>query len=522
MGHPGLQGAKGGQPEARKQQPAAEFKAPPAPPLIVKMRVDKGDTLESLSKACGLPVEKLVAANGGRQRMREGDVLRFALPLPRDRASMLRFLSHTRTVMEAAEARQATAAQSEPHTRAVPGEGSLELGQAVHAQLPPRPPPTALQASLLAALYLAGVAAKGAAVADGRGPARVDAYNSSAYTGTPPDDWLARQNVQSREPAWLALDEVYYALMAGTRQPVFRLRPGQPTWLAWEDRGDLLRFLDGMAAGGQLEDRAAARVQAVEPLDFLTDADANSRTVAFVPRGVKVPSGATDGEVLEVLRDYTLLLPRAEAESILARRASRASPVAHAVSGGNDAGPGPGFTDWVDGARRGATLADVAASVDGSVAEAGIYSRRGRPRPPAPPVGSGPGPASKAAAGPACTGPAWWEALPCVFVPEADLGQGGAMGFITADLADGGPRDAAVIAFEARRDAEAAAWAWAAAQKAVVVSERLLPIPPAELKKAAAAKGLRVVVFRAGQLPLRPGLSADQLAGMFVLFGRGN
>ena len=34
-------------------------------PLIVKMWVDKGDTLESLSKACGLPVETLVAANGG-------------------------------------------------------------------------------------------------------------------------------------------------------------------------------------------------------------------------------------------------------------------------------------------------------------------------------------------------------------------------------------------------------------------------------------------------------------------------
>ena len=31
----------------------------------MKMRVDKGDTLESLSKSCGLPVETLVAANGG-------------------------------------------------------------------------------------------------------------------------------------------------------------------------------------------------------------------------------------------------------------------------------------------------------------------------------------------------------------------------------------------------------------------------------------------------------------------------
>lgn len=36
-------------------------------------------------------------------------------------------------------------------------------------------------------------------------------------------------------PAWLALDEVYFAL-AGNEQPVFRLRPGQPAWLAWEVR----------------------------------------------------------------------------------------------------------------------------------------------------------------------------------------------------------------------------------------------------------------------------------------------
>lgn len=55
-----------------------------------------------------------------------------------------------------------------------------------------------------------------------------------------------------------------------------------------KDRGDLTRFLDGMVAGGQLADRAAARAQAVAPLDFLTDALANNRAVAFAPRGVKV------------------------------------------------------------------------------------------------------------------------------------------------------------------------------------------------------------------------------------------
>ena len=65
-----------------------------------------------------------------------------------------------------------------------------------------------------------------------------------------------------------------------------------------------------------------------------------------------------------------------------------------------------------------------------------------------------------------CWRAAWWEALACVFVPEAEASAGGAMGVITVDLADGGPRDAAVLAFEAHRDAEAAAWAWAAAHEA--------------------------------------------------------
>ena len=225
-----------------------------------------------------------------------------------------------------------------------------------------------------------------------------------------------------------------------------------------------------------------------------------------------------------------------------------------------------------------------------------------------------------------------------MFVPEAQASAGAGMGVITVDLADDGPRDAAVVAFEAQRDAEAAAWGWAAAHEAaegrpqcapvvssrlscvrikrskaynggtdllvcsctsaayacymqasicvvVVVSRggraafctyhlaepssalsghaqakplhaqsrrltcftmhgvihitelvrvqnvslltpwhvggRVQPFAPGELKQAAVGKGVRVVVFRAGQLPLRPGLSADQLAAMFVMYGRG-
>ena len=65
-----------------------------------------------------------------------------------------------------------------------------------------------------------------------------------------------------------------------------------------------------------------------------------------------------------------------------------------------------------------------------------------------------------------CRRAAWWEALACVFVPEAQASAGGGMGVITVDLADDGPRDAAVVAFEALRDAEAAAWGWAAAHEA--------------------------------------------------------
>lgn len=83
----------------------------------------------------------------GKRRVREGDVLKFALPLPRDHAEMLRFLRETREVMEAAEARQAPPAADDEAGRS---EGRLEAGQALDAQPPPRPPPGGMQSMLLA------------------------------------------------------------------------------------------------------------------------------------------------------------------------------------------------------------------------------------------------------------------------------------------------------------------------------------------------------------------------------------
>ena len=69
------------------------------------------------------------------------------MPLPRDRESMLQFLSSTRAAMEAAEARLAPAGEGE--RAGARGGGQLEPGVAVQPQPPPRPP-TGLQAPLLA------------------------------------------------------------------------------------------------------------------------------------------------------------------------------------------------------------------------------------------------------------------------------------------------------------------------------------------------------------------------------------
>ena len=63
-----------------------------------------------------------------------------------------------------------------------------------------------------------------------------------------------------------------------------------------------------------------------------------------------------------------------------------------------------------------------------------------------------------------------------MFVPEAQASAGGGMGVITVNLVDDGPRDAAVVAFEAQRDAEAAAWGWAAAHEAIEGRPQCAPL----------------------------------------------
>ena len=108
----------------------------------------------------------------------------------------------------------------------------------------------------------AGVAAARGADApmhqQGLGEARASALSSAAEARgsepagqqAPSAGALPHPEQWEDEPAWLALDEVYYGLMAGNRQLVFRLRPGQPTWLVWE-----VRCVRSLAIGGKCRGR---------------------------------------------------------------------------------------------------------------------------------------------------------------------------------------------------------------------------------------------------------------------------
>ena len=125
------------------------------------------------------------------------------------------------------------------------------------------------------------------------------------------------------------------------------------------------------------------------------------------------PAGAEDSRVASALHAAARAAPSEDpVESLRARLAAArgaadpaAAPKPRAGAGrasgaGRAAGgQGAGFADWVDGAARGATLADVAASVDDAAAEAGIYSRRGRGRAPAPPRSGAPGQPHQGGAG---------------------------------------------------------------------------------------------------------------------------
>lgn len=47
---------------------------------------------------------------------------------------------------------------------------------------------------------------------------------------------------------------------------------------------------------------------------------------------------------------------------------------------------------------------------------------------------------------------------------------------------------------------------------------RVLPLPPTKLQSVAEEQGFAVVVFPKGQLPLRPGMSEQELGAVFTAY----
>ncbi len=45
-----------------------------------------------------------------------------------------------------------------------------------------------------------------------------------------------------------------------------------------------------------------------------------------------------------------------------------------------------------------------------------------------------------------------------------------------------------------------------------------MPLPPAKLQSVAQEQGFSVVVFPKGQLPLRPGMSEEELGALFTAY----
>ena len=165
----------------------------------------------------------------------------------------------------------------------------------------------------------------------------------------------------------------------------------------------------GQPAGRQAD--AASKTEgagSAEPAPAAEEARRRQYAAMAASSSEREPSGgsagAEDGRVASALHAAARADPVEDPiESLRARLAAACGAAGPAATPKPSAGPGRAsgarrpagrqgadFADWVDGAARGATLADVAASVDDAAAEAGIYKRRGPGRAAAPPSGRAP------------------------------------------------------------------------------------------------------------------------------------
>ncbi|CAL8463821.1 g3355 [Coccomyxa elongata] len=123
-----------------------------------------------------------------------------------------------------------------------------------------------------------------------------------------------------------------------------------------------------------------------------------------------------------------------------------------------------------------------------------------------------------------------WLQLPMVCVPVREFTDG-SFGFLTANTAaaavaedtglgadTGAAPRPAIVGFADRGDAQQVQWLWDSWPQAEVGSNRVMPLPPAKLQSVAQEQGFSVVVFPKGQLPLRPGMSEEELGALFSAY----
>ncbi|BDA48940.1 hypothetical protein COCOBI_13-0500 [Coccomyxa sp. Obi] len=169
--------------------------------------------------------------------------------------------------------------------------------------------------------------------------------------------------------------------------------------------------------------------------------------------------------------------------------------------------------DWAQAARRGQRLTDLT----GKGASQAPQTKQAQ--------------AGSAARGNKGAVSTEWLQLPMVCVPVREFTDGG-FGFLTADTAaaaaedtgagagavtDAAPRPA-IVGFADRGDAQQVQWLWDSWPQTEVGSNRVMPLPPAKLQSVAQEQGFSVVVFPKGQLPLRPGMSEEELGALFSAY----
>ncbi|KAK9808998.1 hypothetical protein WJX72_007650 [[Myrmecia] bisecta] len=113
----------------------------------------------------------------------------------------------------------------------------------------------------------------------------------------------------------------------------------------------------------------------------------------------------------------------------------------------------------------------------------------------------------------------WWHMLPYICVPTI-AGMDGVEGFLVQDLSSDDSGASHILAFQDRDDADRLIWVlqrWCDEQ---ALRMRVAPFSAAQIRERAELQGAQVMVFRKGQLPLKPGMTQEEVANMAFIYSR--